>query len=718
MMDMSTTSASPRVGVARTPVQRLLDPASIAIVGASPTPGALGASVLANLERNGYAGQIHLINPKREEIGGRPCLSSIERLPDGVDVAILAIPQPAVLDAVRALATRGVGAVVIFSAGFAEAGEEGQAQQREIARIADAAGMLVEGPNCLGCINYLERIPLTFIEAEISLEQAARNRAQPAIGILSQSGAMMTVLNTTLASRDLPLSYAISTGNEAASHIEDYVEFLLDHPGTRVIAMIAEQFRQPRRLLALARRARVAGKRLVLLHPGKSNAARESAATHTGALAGDYQVMRTLVERAGVVLAETLEELGDIAEIALRCPRLPAAGTAILGESGAFKALCLDLCEDLGLALPALHNDDAPALRAAMPAFVAVSNPLDLTAQGLVDPDIYYRTLSALFEDTRFASIVVGLIQTDPVTCAIKLPPVLRAMRELRPDKPVICAGLDEGAVVPAEYIAQLRELGVPYFPSTERALRAVRRLAALAERDVAEADAASPPVVLPVQGGVVPEYRAKALLGPLGIAFARGELAVTLEQAQLIAARIGYPVALKVQSVELGHKSDVGGVILGLGDDAALAQGWQRLHANLALHAPDAPLEGVLVEAMGERGMEMIVGARHDPQWGPVILVGFGGVTAEVIRDVRLLPPDLPQASVLRELDRLKGAALLHGHRGAPALDVGALADLVVRLGALLRSQPRIREIDLNPVVVYPQGRGVLALDALMLLD
>jgi acyl-CoA synthetase (NDP forming) len=222
----------------------------------------------------------------------------------------------------------------------------------------------------------------------------------------------------------------------------------------------------------------------------------------------------------------------------------------------------------------------------------------------------------------------------------------------------------------------------------------------------------------LPVQGGVVPEYRAKALLGPLGIAFARGELAVTLEQAQLIAARIGYPVALKVQSVELGHKSDVGGVILGLGDDAALAQGWQRLHANLALHAPDAPLEGVLVEAMGERGMEMIVGARHDPQWGPVILVGFGGVTAEVIRDVRLLPPDLPQASVLRELDRLKGAALLHGHRGAPALDVGALADLVVRLGALLRSQPRIREIDLNPVVVYPQGRGVLALDALMLLD
>ncbi|MFT4249674.1 MAG: CoA-binding protein, partial [Pseudomonas sp.] len=487
---MSTTPAA-SAGTARTPVQRLLNPASIAIVGASPTPGALGASVLGNLERNGYAGQIHLINPKREEIGGRRCLASIEQLPDGVDVAILAIPQPAVLEAVRALAARGVGAAVIFSAGFAEAGEAGQAQQREIARIAAAAGMLVEGPNCLGCINYLERIPLTFIEAEVSVEQAARNRAAPAIGILSQSGAMMTVLNTTLASRELPLSYAISTGNEAASHIEDYVEFLLGHDGTRVIAMIAEQFRQPRRLLELARRARAAGKRLVLLHPGRSSAARESAATHTGALAGDYAVMRTLVERAGVVLAETLEELGDIAEIALRCPRLPGAGTAILGESGAFKALCLDLCEDLGLALPVVHDGDAPALRAALPPFVAVSNPLDLTAQGLVDSDLYYRTLAALFEDARFASIVVGLIQTDPVTCAIKLPPVLRAVRELRPDTPVICAGLDEGAVVPAEYVAQLRELGVPYFPSTERALRAVTRLAALAGRDFEQAAAA-----------------------------------------------------------------------------------------------------------------------------------------------------------------------------------------------------------------------------------
>ncbi|WP_395065823.1 acetate--CoA ligase family protein [Paraburkholderia silvatlantica] len=699
-------------------VARLLQPSSIAIVGASPTPGALGASVLANLERNDYRGQIYLVNPKRDEINGRPCVNSIEQLPDGVDVAVLAIPQAAVLDAVRQLAVRKVGAVVIFSAGFAEAGAQGIEQQQEIARIAAETGMLVEGPNCLGCINYLERVPLTFIETAVSVEQASRNRSRPAIGILSQSGAMMAVLNTTLASRELPLSYAVSTGNEAASHLEDYLQFLLDDPGTRVIAMIAEQFRQPARLLEIARNARRAGKLLVLLHPGRSAAARASAATHTGAMAGDHSLMRTKVERAGVVIAQTLEELGDIAEIGLRCARLPSRGTAIVGESGAFKALCLDICEGLGLDLPPLSDDDAPALRAAMPAFVAVSNPLDLTAQGLVDPELYYRTLSALFDDARFSAIVVGLIQTDPVTCAIKMPPVLRAVRELRPAKPVICAGLDEGAAVPAEYVEQMRELGIPYFPATERALRAVARLVELGGRDFTAADAGPVAIRLPSCGGVVPEYRAKAILAPLGIPFARGAIAADIDDAIAIAERVGYPVALKVQSGDISHKSDIGGVMLGVDGPQALRTAWMQLGSNVKRHVPTAVVDGVLVEAMGERGLEMIVGARNDPQWGPVILVGFGGVAAEVMHDVRLLPHDLPRDAVIREIGLLKGAALLHGFRGEPARDVGALADIVVRLGALLQSEPAIREIDLNPVVVYPDGGGALALDALMLVE
>jgi acyl-CoA synthetase (NDP forming) len=482
--------------------------------------------------------------------------------------------------------------------------------------------------------------------------------------------------------------------------------------------MIVEQFRQHARILAAVARARGLGKSVVLLHPGKSSAARASAATHTGAMAGDYALMRTKLERAGAVFAETLEELGDIAEIAIRCPVLPSAGVAVLGESGAFKALTLDWAEELGLALPAIRDDDSPALRAALPEFVGVSNPLDLTAQGLVEPDLYFRTLDALFGDARFSTIIVGLIQGDPVTCGIKMPPVLRAVRELRPGKPVIVAGLDEGAAVPAEFIAGMRALGVPYFPSTERALRAVQRLAAFSERSFERTDAQPIALRLPAGRTVVPEYESKAVLAQAGVPFARGRLATSAEQAVAIASEIGWPVALKAQSAGLSHKSDAGGVLLNIADAQAMGQAWDRLHANVAAYDNAIALDGVLVEAMGRRGLEMIIGARNDPLWGPVILAGLGGVTAEIMRDARLLDADLSTGEVLRELDRLQGAPLLHGYRGSPALDRAALAELIVRLGQVLRGTPALREIDLNPVIVLPEGQGVVALDALMLAE
>ncbi|MFT3754492.1 MAG: acetate--CoA ligase family protein [Pseudoxanthomonas sp.] len=711
---MSEQSANPAVNVAA--VGRMLRPASIAIVGASPTPGALGASVLANLERNGYAGDIHLINPKRAEINGRACLASVDDLPEGVDVAILAIPQAAVLDTVRALARRKVGGAVIFSAGFAEGGEEGMAQQQEIARIAAEAGMVVEGPNCLGAINYLDRIPLTFIDTEISAEQAAFNRSHPSIAFLSQSGAMMAVVARTLADRALPMSFAVSTGNEAASHIEDYLDYALQDPATRVLAMFAEQFRQPQRLLAAAERARELGKTIVLLHPGKSSAARESAATHTGAMAGDYQVMRAKVERAGVVIAETLEELGDIAEIALRSKLLPKRSVAVVGESGAFKALSLDLCEEIGLELPKINDGDSPALRAAIPPFVALSNPLDLTAQGLVDPDLYRRTLVALLGDERFSAVVIGVIQRDAIE--VKMPPIIQALRKQPQHKPVIVAGLDEGAAVPQKFIDELRELGCPYFPTTERVLRALRRLGGLSEREFGKVTANKAAPDLSAISGVVPEYRSKQVLAQIGVPFSAGRLAKNVEEATAIANEIGYPVVLKAQSADLSHKSDAGGVVLGLDSPESLAKGWDKLAANIAHHRPGLVLDGVLVEAMGKRGLELIVGARNDAQWGAVILVGFGGVTAEITHDAILLPPDLPPAAIIRELDKLKGAPLLHGYRGSPALDVEALAQVVSNLGLLVQQSPQIREIDLNPVVLHPRGEGVIALDALMLLD
>lgn len=690
-------------------LSRLLTPRSVVIVGASPTPGALGNSVLRNLERHGFAGDIHLINPKRDEIDGRPCLKSIDELPPGVDVAVLAIPGPAVLPAVQALAARGVGAAIIFAAGFAEGGEEGLAAQAEVARIAAEHGMIVEGPNCLGLVNYAAGVPLTFVEAPV-LDLSGK----PAAGIVSQSGAMAVVLGTTLMGKGLGITVSVSTGNEAASGVEDYVEHLIADPATPAIAMIVEQFRKPARFLELAEQARAAGKSVVLLHPGTSSAARESAATHTGAMAGDWQLMKAKVQRAGVVLVDSLEALGDVIELAVRSKPVRRGGTAVLTESGAFKALTLDLAEAIGLDLPAMAGETADAMRAAIPDFIPVSNPMDLTAQALVDPDLYRRTLIPLLADDNYAALVFGIIQTDETTSARKFPAIIDAVKALKPQKPVIFAGLDEGAPVPHEYIEELRAIGVTYFPSPDRAFRALRHLGRFAERDFERADAA--PITLDLPSGVIPEYRAKALLAPAGIPFPAGGFAKTADEAKAIAARVGYPVAIKAQAAALSHKSDAGGVLLGIADDAALDAAWARLYGNVAAYDAGIALDGAQVEAMGKRGVELIIGARNDPDWGPVILAGFGGVTAELLHDVRLLPVDLTHDAIVAELRQLKQGALLDGYRGSPALDVDAVATLIAGLGRVLAGTPSIREIDLNPVVVYPKGEGVVALDALIL--
>jgi acyl-CoA synthetase (NDP forming) len=692
------------------PLDRLLRARSVVIVGASPTPGALGNSVLRNLERHGFAGAIHLINPKRDEIEGRPCLRSIDDLPESVDAAVLAIPGAAVLPSIRALAARGVGAAVIFSAGFAEGGEEGLAAQRELAEIAETHGIVIEGPNCLGLVNYLDGVPLTFVETP-----AQRLDGRSGIGIVSQSGAMAVVLGTVLMAKDLGISISVSTGNEAASGVEDYLDYLLDEPNTHAIGMIVEQFRKPRRFLTLAEKARAAGKPIILLHPGKSSAARESAATHTGAMAGDWQVMRALVTRAGVVLVDSIEELGDVLDLATRAGRI-GAGTAVLTESGAFKALTLDLCESIGLDLPAPADATAAALRATIPDFIGVSNPMDVTAQSLVDPDLYRRTLLPLLADDRYGSVVLAIIQTDETTARLKFEPIIETLKNLRAEKPIIFAGLDDGAAVPPAYIAALRELGVAYFPSPDRAFRAIAKLSAAT---AASENLPSEPVTLTLpHGGVIPEYRAKDLLGPIGVAFPRGGFAADLDTAKRVAADVGYPVVLKAQAQALSHKSDAGGVILNIADDVALEEAWARLFANVKAYAPDILLDGGLIEAMGARGTELIVGARNDAEWGPVILVGFGGVQAEILQDVRLLPPGLSKPEIVAELRLLKSGALLDGWRGSPALDVDAVADMIDALGRLLQGTPSIRELDLNPVVVYPAGQGAVALDALILAD
>lgn len=689
----------------------LLRPRSIAIVGVSPEPGSIGGAVLANLERFGYRGDIHLVSRNRREINGRPCLAAIDDLPEGCDVALLALPGAAIVEAAAACARRHVGAAMIYAAGFAETGADGRAQQDAIAKLARDAGMMLAGPNCTGLVNFTDGIPLTY---EPLTPLPATDA--PAVGIVAQSGAMASALRPALLAKGLNISLVVSTGNEAGLGAEDYLQHLVEDARTKAIVLFVEQFRQPRRFLDIAARARDTQKPIVLLHPGRSARARQSAATHTGALAGDYAVMATMVRHHGVVLAETIEELIDTAELLARFPEPPTQGAAIVTNSGAFKGFALDFCEAIDLDLPKPAPETLDLLRMTMPAFATVDNPLDTTGQTIKDPWIFTDSAKHLLADPAIGSLIVSIVPGGPKQAMAKVDALLPPMSASRKPSAIVVMGDEQP--LPAEFFAAFRHKGIPGFRSPERALRAIALATAYGRRRAA-AQALPPDVAVPeieiLQGGSIPEYAGKELLRALGIAVPKGALAGTLAEVRETARRIGYPVVLKAQAAELAHKSDVGGVIVGITDADALASAWERVHRNVGEARPGLALDGVLVEAMAAPGLEMVIGGRRDSAWGPVLLVGLGGVWIETLQDVRLLPAEASLTTITDELSRLKAAPLLHGTRGRPPGDIDALASALARIGALMRKYPAITEIDVNPLMVYPKGQGVLALDALL---
>jgi len=687
---------------------RLMRPRSIAIVGISPEPSSPGFTLLGNLEKFGYPGTIHLVSRSRSEVKGRACVSEIDALPQGIDCAVLMLPRAATEGAISALARRKAGAAVVFAAGFGESGGEWAAAQQRFAAVAREAGLALAGPNCLGLTNYVDGIPLTF-----SPGQVKEQTAPPRVAVVAQSGGLASILKIALAARGLAVTYTVSTGNEAVVTLEDYIDFVLKDPQTRVIAAFAEEIREPQRFLGLARRARDTGKPIVLFHTGRSAAARESARSHTGALAGDYATISSLVRHHGVAEAHSLEELIDVTELLLRFPTPPVKGLACITDSGAFKGMALDLADALGLDMPPPAPAIAARIAKELPDFVGPSNPLDITAQAIIQPDLYARTLTPLMDDPAFDSLMLAIIVRGDTQAALE-----KARSAWRPaaatGKQTIFALLGDEAEVPAQLPDELRAAGIPFFRSPERAMRAlacVRRYGregARAPPDAATLDA--PP--LP-RAGVIPEHASKAYLAALGVPVPKGGLARDLAAAEALAVSVGFPVAIKLQAAALPHKSDVGGIVLGVGE-RGVAAAWHQLE-KLARDLNVEP-DGVLVEAMAPKGVEAIVGARRDRRWGPVLAVGLGGIWAEVFADVRVLPPDLPASDIAGELLRLKGAKLFAGARGAPAADRMALAQIATLVGSLMRARPEIREIDLNPVSVTAEG--ALALDALIVAD
>jgi len=691
-------------------VERLLRPRSVAIVGAAPEPGSIGGNVLANLERFGYSGELHLVSRTRKEINGRACLASIDDLPLGVDAVVLVVPEAAILDAVAACIRRQVGAAIIFASGFAETGPEGLAKQDQLARMAREGGLILNGPNCVGVANYVDGIPLTF---EPLSEPSAQ---QCGVGVIAQSGGMTTHLRLALRAKGVRVSYTVSTGNEAVTCAEDFLAYLVDDESTRVVTLFIEQFRRPRVFLELVRRASERKKPVVLMHPGRTQQGREAVVSHTGALAGSYAVMEAALQRESVILVSSLDELIDVSALAARWPLRPSGGLAILTGSGGFKAVALDSCEELSVELARFAPSTSESLKSMLPAFATVENPLDLTTATMSNPAIYGRAAQAVLDDpgvgALLMSVIPGALPGQMARFASLLPVLSQS------SKPVVFAPFGDDAPLASELVDSLRAGEVPLFRSSDRALGALARLSGFGQAmrwpETVHAAGAAP--VPPLKGnGPIPEYRAKNYLRAAGIPTPDGALVSSINAALEAAARIGYPVVLKAQAAALPHKTDAGGVIAGISDASTLAGEWERLHSNISRFNSSLELEGVLIEKQAPPGVEMIVGARRDPDWGPVLMVGLGGIWAEALQDVRLMSADAAEASIVGEIRKLKGAAVLVGWRGAAPLDIQSVATTLVTLGAILRCAPEVIEIEINPLRVYREGNGMLALDALM---
>lgn len=699
----------------------LLAPRSVAIVGLSTKPGSAGLVVLKNLLDAGFDGALHLVGRSGGQVDGRAVLSSLDELPLGVDLAILLVPSDAVHDTLRSCVSRGVRGAVCFASGFAEMGEEGRARQEQIAATARAGGLALLGPNTIGFFNSVAGFHVAMVE--LVLPPKLRPEHGPAVAVVAQSGGIGVHVSASLRARGVPVSYVLTTGNEALVGLAEVLGFLADDDSTRTVVVYAEQIRSAPEVLAAFERMRAVGKGVVLLHPGRSEGAQAATSSHTGALAGNHGAMRLAAERAGVLVVDSLEEAIDLGQLMLRFEEPPVGGLGLITASGALCGIALDYLEPLGLAMPPMSTPQAEALREQLPAYTPPRNPLDLGTLIGSRPELITLGVAAEQDDPAIGSLLVSLPMPSPAIAPVWLQAHLRGMEGRR--KPAIFVMQNEDMPLPPAMMEQAARTGTVLMRSPERALRALARFTQFGrsraewQSRAAQPLPALPPaaLTLPLPTGTLPEWQGKQLLAAAGLATPPGALARTLEEALGTAGRIGYPVVLKAQSGALAHKTEAGGVLLHIADDTALRQAWAQLHASIARHAPGLVLDGVLVEAMADKGLELVVGAVRDAQWGPVLMLGLGGIWVEALGDVQLLSPDLPHAAIVQRLRALKAAKLLQGFRGSPPVDLDAVARAVAAIGALMLQRPEIAEIDVNPLLAGDERRGVMALDALVVV-
>lgn len=696
-------------------IDGLLRPRSVAVIGASEDLAKFGGRLLKNLVHHGFGGEIYPINPKRDTLLGHRCYPDISAAPTPPDMAVLALPRDRVKQVVQDCADAGVRLAIVITAQFSDAGHEGALLEGEIVKIAKAAGMRLIGPNCLGLISPAGRLVVTSSPA-LFVEQLPVGR----IGLVSQSGALMATLFDRAQGRGIGFSRCFSIGNQADLELADFLDFLAGDAETAVICAYIEGIKSAQRFLTAARRARAAGKPVLAVKAGRTASGAAAAFSHTGSLAGSYAAFAAACQDAGVLVMDDPDAMIMLAALLERHGLPDRSEVAVLSPSGGSGAVMADRVTDCGLRLAQLSDETTAALAPAFgdrPCF----NPIDMGAA----KDGGTMSIATLSTEALLEEPAVGLVLV-PVTTAPNVSGIcadvcngVEAARRKDTIKP--CLFLLQPGPAAEDARALLRSREACWVDTYDEAVRVAEGLDALLHlRPRAEPvlpDGLEPPDVAGLSGAL-PEHQAKALLAAFGVPVNRGELAHDAASAAAAATQLTAPFAVKVVSSDIVHKSDLGGVVLGLTESAAVARAVEEMSARVAAAAPEAQIEGYLVQEMRRGELEMLVGARNDPLFGPVLTVGAGGVLVELLRDVAVAraPVDAEQAHAM--IRSLKVAPLFDGYRGGPTLDLESLADCLVRVSRLIcLLGPRFRELDVNPVLVGRAGEGCVGVDARILL-
>lgn len=689
-------------------LNKLLKPKSIVVVGASEKSG-FGGDTTKNLYKyTKDTDRIYLVNPGRDTIFGHKCYHGIPEIQDQIDLAVICTPQATVIPILREAAQKGCKAAVVFASGYSEVGEEGKKLQEELVEECAQLDIAVMGPNCAGFANFIEDIFLFAFETE------ERDR-QGSIGMVSQSGQIC------LSAMDWPcmdFSYVISSGNSSNVKVEDYLEFLIDDEDTKVVIAYVEGIANPDTLVRALEKAANKKKPVIILKTGRSKKSQELASSHTGSLSGSDAAFRAMMNKYGVIQVEDLQSLCATANIFATLKKMPArARFVFMSCSGGESGVAAELADLHNIQLADLKPETVHELQQMLPSYATVNNPLDMTAQLGYDTEKLCIAFRSLFKDETVDCLSIAYTITEEIfdTTVNYISEAISIVSKDENSKPIFWLPFFEHTRH-RENAAILKAAGCPILPSGRSGFEVAEKFSQFIAFQYEEIAASLPEKERSEQTVTYSEYDSVTYLAGQGLETSPQAIAETADHAVKVARKFGYPVVLKVNSPDILHKSDMGGVKLNLNTPGAVREAFDAIMAGAEQHCPDARVNGVMVKPMLEAGLEFIVGISNDAQFGPMIMVGLGGVFVEIFQDVQLAPVPLSQAQAEAMVKSLKGYRLLDGYRGGKQYDVKALVDFIVTISQIAAKQKDIiKELDINPLFVTE--KGVEMADALLVI-